>query len=301
MANWSLNYQVLKGVKPDLIMVSISAMGQSGPWKDFVAYAQTVHALSGLTYLTSLAPDDPLGLGFPYADHIVGLYAALAVLAALEHRDTTGEGQYIDLSAYEAACTLLGPTLLDLSLHGGDTLPQGNRPEYIPAAPYGCYPCLGRDRFCVIAVGNEEEWQALCRVMGNPAWAKEERFSHLSGRKKHAQELDEFLGRWTRQHPAEEVFQLLQDAGIAAGLVEDAADLLQDPQLEARKFFFLLEHPVLGKTSGDRTPIEFMDEPQARPLRAAPLLGEDNRYVFMELLGFAESEYSAYLQKGIIG
>ena len=113
MLNWNLSYEKLKEVKPGLIMLSMSAMGHTGPWKDYVAYGPTLHALSGLTYLTSFEKDSPMGLGYAYADSISGLYAALAVLAALEYRERTGKGQYIDLSEYEAICTLMGPVLLN--------------------------------------------------------------------------------------------------------------------------------------------------------------------------------------------
>jgi len=143
MLNWGLDYKRLKEVRADLIMVSMSGMGQTGPWKDFVAFGPTIQALSGITYLTSFSKDSPTGLGYSYADHIAGLYAVFAVLAALEYRDRTGRGQYIDLSEYEAMCTLMGPALLDVSVNSEDVLPQGNRSGYIPAAPYGCYRCSG--------------------------------------------------------------------------------------------------------------------------------------------------------------
>ena len=112
MSNWGLSYDALKEVKPDLIMASISAMGQTGPWRDYTGYGPTFHALSGLTSMTSSGQESPIGLGHAYADTIIGLYSAMAILAALKHRDATGEGQYIDISGYEAICTLLGPALL---------------------------------------------------------------------------------------------------------------------------------------------------------------------------------------------
>lgn len=300
MANWGLNYERLKEVRPNLIMVSISGMGQTGPWKDFVAFGPTLHALSGLTYLTSYNKDSPIGLGYSYADPIAGLYAALAILAALEYRDRTGEGQYIDLSEYESICTLMGPAILDVSLNHKEVLPQGNLPDYIQAAPYGCYKCLGTDRWCVIGVFNETEWQALCRVLGSPDWTKEERFSSLSKRREHAKELNELLGQWTSKQNAEEVMNLLQGEGVSAGVVQNAEDLGKDPQLMARNFFIHLEHPILGKTPSDNSPIKFEDS-STEGWKPAPLLGEDNRYVYRELLGFTEAELSSYIKKGIIG
>ena len=300
MLNWGLNYEKLKEVRPDLIMMSMSAMGQNGPWKDFVAFGPTLQALSGLTDLTSYVKDSPLGLGYAYADTISGLYAALTVLAALEYRDRTGEGQHIDLSEYEAICTVMGPTFLNISINHEGVLPQGNRSDDLLAAPYGCYKCKGLDRWCVIAVFDEAEWQALCEVMGSPGWTREERFSTLSKRKEHADALDKFLEQWTLQYTPEEVVSLLQKARVLAGVVQNAEDLSKDPQLIAREFFVHLKHPVLGKTVSDASPIRFK-EGSTMGWKAAPLLGEDNRYVYMELLGLTESEFFSYVEKGIIG
>ncbi len=300
MANWGLTYEKLKEVKPDLIMLSMSAMGQEGPWKDYVAFAPTLHALSGMTHLTSFENKGPIGLGYAYADVVAGLYAAVGVLAALEYRDRTGQGQYIDLSGYETICTLMGPSLLDTSINDKEVLPSGNCPDHIAAAPYGCYPCSGTDRWCVIAVSNEREWESLCRVLDHPGWTKEARFTTLAKRKENRKELDDLLTKWTIQHTAEEVVSLLQEAGISSGVVQNAEDLSRDPQLTAREFFVQLEHPVLGKTSSSRSPIRF-EQDSTVDWKAAPLLGEDNRYVFLELLGLTESELSSYAEKGIVG
>jgi benzylsuccinate CoA-transferase BbsF subunit len=299
MSNWGLNYEILREVRSDLIMVSLSAMGQTGPWRNYVAYGSTLQALSGFTHLTSFPEESPLGMGYAYADVIVGLYSAFAILAALEYRRKTGQGQYIDLSEYEAICTLMGPALLNVSVNHKDLFPKGNRSDDIPAAPYGCYPCLGVDRWCVIAVFNETEWESLCTVLGHPVWTKEERFSTLLKRKENEEELDELLSQWTSRHTQEEVINPLQGAGIAAGMVQDAEDLSKDPQLTAREFFISLEHPVLGRTLSDGSPIKFRDNP-VLGRKAAPLLGEDNRYVYIELLGLKESEFSSYVEKGII-
>jgi crotonobetainyl-CoA:carnitine CoA-transferase CaiB-like acyl-CoA transferase len=300
MPNWGLDYEKLKEVKPDLIMLSMSAMGQGGPWKDYVAFAPTLHALSGLTHLTSFEKNAPIGLGYAYADIIAGLHAAFAVLASLEYRDRTGQGQYIDLSEYEAISTLMGPSLLDTLLNNKEILPEGNSPDHIVAAPYGCYKCSGEDRWCVIAVANEEEWQSLCRVLGHPEWMKEDRFTTSAKRTGNRKELDELLTKWTIQHTAEEVVSLLQEAGLSSGVVQNAEDLSKDPQLMARKFFVQLEHPSLGKTVSDSSPVRF-EEDFTVGWKAAPQLGEDNQYIFLELLGLTESELLSYTEKGVIG
>ena len=300
MSNWGLSYENLKKVKPDLIMVSMSGMGQTGPWKDFVAFGATIQAVSGITYLTSFVPDSPIGLGYSHADHVAGLFAALAVLAALEYRDRTGEGQYIDISEYEAMCTLLGPAIMDYAVNHNPVTPQGNHPDYALAAPYGCYKCLGDDRWCVIAVFTDEEWQALRGVIGNPPWSKEARFSTPWQRREHIEELNGLLEQWTAQHSPEEVMSSLQEAGVPAGVVKDARELAEDPQLTTRDFFIEARHPVLGKTIFDSTPIRLGRTP-ARFRRAAPSLGQDNRYVYQELLGISHQELSRYIEEGVIG
>jgi benzylsuccinate CoA-transferase BbsF subunit len=300
MANWGLSYDKLKEVKPDLIMVSISAMGQDGPWKDFVAFGPTLQALSGLTYLTSFDEHVPMGIGYAYADPMIGLYATVAVLSALEHRDKTGQGQYIDISGFEAVCTLLGPALMDARINQRETIPDGNRAAGTAAVPYGCYRCLGTNQWCVIAVSSEDEWTALGQVLGHPAWMKEDKFSTVSGRKEHYEELDAKLEEWTTEQTSEEVVRLLQAAGIAAGVVQNAEDLARDPHLAANRFFWSAEHPVLGKVFSDRSPIR-MKGMEAIQWKAAPLLGADNRYVFRDLLGFSEDEFLSYVERGVIG
>jgi len=299
MLNWGLDYKRLKDVRPDLIMVSMSGMGHTGPWKDFVAFGPTIQALSGITSLTSFSKDSPTGLGYSYADHIASLYAVLTVLAALGHRDKTGQGQYIDISEYEAMCTLMGPALLDVFVNSGEVLPQGNRSDYIQAAPYGCYKCLGNDRWCVIAVFDDAEWEALCNAMGRTDLSRGERFLTLEKRKENVAELDHLIGEWTAKYTAEEVVDFLQESDVSAGVVQNAKDLAKDPQLMARKFFVTLKHPVLGSTIADTCPIKFNDFTTS-DWKAAPLLGEDNRYVYIDLLGLTEKELSSYIKRGIV-
>jgi crotonobetainyl-CoA:carnitine CoA-transferase CaiB-like acyl-CoA transferase len=300
MPNWSLSYENCKRSNPKLIMVSMSGMGQTGPWRDFVAFGPTVQALSGITHLTSFIPECPIGLGYSHADHVTGLFAALAVLIAIEYRDRTGEGQYIDISEYEAMCTLLGPAIMDYAVNHNTVMPHGNHPDYTLAAPYGCYKCLGDDKWCVIAVFTDEEWQALRCVLGNPPWTKEARFSTLWQRRQHIDELNMLLEQWTTKYSPEEVTGLLQGAGVAAGVVKDARELAEDPQLATKGFFIEASHPVLGKTTFDSTPIRLEHTP-AQFGRAAPLLGQDNRYVFQELLGIGDQELSRHLADGVIG
>ena len=299
MANWGLTYEKLQEANQKIIVVSMSAMGQTGPWKDYVAFGPALQALSGLTYLSSFDDDQPLGLGCAYGDHVIGLYGALAVLAALEMRLRTGRGQYIDLSGYEALCSLMGPAIGGVSLNQTPARPQGNRSDHTDACPRGCYPCRGTDRWCVISVCAEDEWQALCRAMDRVDLLNDDRLRTLSGRRSNEELLDELIGRWTAERTAEETVVLLQEAGVPAGVVQNAEDLARDPHLSARQFFIPLEHPVLGRTLNDRSPIR-LGEDETVKWKAAPQLGEDNRYVFRELLGLTEEEFLHYGEKGVI-
>jgi crotonobetainyl-CoA:carnitine CoA-transferase CaiB-like acyl-CoA transferase len=299
MDGWGLGYGDLKLIKPDIVMVSLSGFGRSGPWRNHAALGPTVQALAGLTQLTSYDDGRPVGMGFAYADHISGLYAALAALAALRHRDKTGQGTCVEISELEAACSMLGPTLLDYSVNCRAAEPAGNRAELGQAAPHGCYRCKGDDRWCVIAVFSDEEWQSLCTVMGQPQLALQDKFSSIRSRLENANELDSLIEGWTLNLTPREVTEMLQSAGVPAAGVNDARDLAGDLQLKERGFFIELEHPVLGLTRADGNPIRLSTTPPQYN-KAAPLLGGDNRRVFVDMLGMDEGKYKRYLARGII-
>ncbi len=297
MANWGLDYLNLKQIKPDLIMLSMSTMGNTGPWRDYAGFGPTIHAFSGMTHLTSFPGKPPAGLGFAYADHVAGLVATLALLSALEYRHRTGEGQYIDVSQVEVMASLLGDAILGYSVNSKPPEPVGNRST--DSAPHGVYRCRGDDRWCAIAVSTDEEWRGFCRAMGNPAWTEDSKFSTLSRRLENVDELDRLVEEWTMERTAEEVMALLQQEGVAAGVVQDASDLANDLQLKARGFFVELDHPELGKTISDAVPIRLSDSP-ARYNRAAPVSGQDNDYVYRGLLGMSEEGMRRLKKQGVI-
>ncbi len=297
MANWGLDYDNLKKIKPGIIMLSMSTMGNTGPWRDYAGYGPTIQAFSGITYLTSFPGKPPLGLGYSYADHIAGLVACFALLGALEYRYRTGEGQYIDVSQVEAMSSLLGSAILEYTACGRQVEPVGNGSN--EAVPHNVYRCRGDDRWCAIAVSNDGEWHSFRQALGNPPWAEAPRFATLVGRLENADELDRLVEGWTREHTAEEVMALLQGQGVAAGIVQDASDLANDPQLRERGFFIELDHPELGKTVSDAAPIKLSGAP-ARYSRAAPILGQDNDYVYKQLLGMSDGEVAELRQQGVI-
>jgi benzylsuccinate CoA-transferase BbsF subunit len=265
-------------------MLSLSAMGNSGPWKDYVGFGPTVEAFSGLTGLTAYPGGPPLGPGTAHADHVAGLMACLALLSALERRRRTGEGSYIDVSGVEAMVGLLGDAFI---------------PPQEAAAPSGVYPCRGEDRWCALSVYGEEEWDSFKQALGSPLWAEEDSFATLASRLKNKEALDELISVWTAQHTPQEVTAVLQEQGVAAGVVQDAGDLSGDPQLKERGFFVELDHPEAGKTFSDASPLRLSDSPPAYRC-PAPLPGQDNQYVYGRLLGLTGAELDRLREQGVI-
>jgi crotonobetainyl-CoA:carnitine CoA-transferase CaiB-like acyl-CoA transferase len=299
MANWGMQYESLRKVKPDIIMISLSGMGQDGPWRDFAAYGPTIEALTGITALTAFDAEHPLGTGIALSDHVGGIVGVWAILTALEHRARTGEGQYIDISEHEAMCSLMGPALLDGTTGGGTLTPPGNDAEWDEHAFYGCYPCRGKERWCVMAVRSDAEWRVLANIIdpgGNLAAA----YPDAASRREHAAAIHPVIERWTRQHSPKRVTETLQAAGVAAAPVNNARDLVRDPHLKARNFFFRRHHRSLGNTLYEASPIRLSRNP-ARPPHNAPRFGQHNDYVFGELLGLSKAEISRLKTARIIG
>jgi crotonobetainyl-CoA:carnitine CoA-transferase CaiB-like acyl-CoA transferase len=272
MENWELGYERLREVNPELVMISISAMGRTGPWRDFVGFAPTFHALSGLISETSENLNPPADLGHAYGDVIAGLYAALATLAAIEYRQKTGKGRHVDLSVYEAMCTLLGPAFIEKQLNSRFEIRdsrlkknhQFDSQSRISNLESRIYKCAGLDRWCVISLETEEQRQTLCGIAG---------LGELT---------DDLIRRWTALQTPESIVLQLQNAGIAAGVVQNAEDLARDPQLAARRFFVSLKHPTLGKVISDRSALwDWRHRP--KDWKPSPLLGQDN-HKYLEAL-----------------
>ncbi len=294
MTGWGMDYESLRRVKPDLVMLSMSGFGRTGPWKDRVSYGQTLQAWSGFTELTGFPNTDPCGPASAYSDAVGGMAGAQAVLLALIHRARTGQGQWIDLSQFEALSSLLDTLVLDLSANGADSHNQrsGNRPPHASGAPHGAYRCQGDDRWVAISVLTENEWESLISAMGHPPWAQDERFATASGRSHHSEELDTLLETWTMQHSAEAVMHLLQDAGVPAGVVQTGADLAEnDPHLKERGFFRqVLDSQGISRTV-EGAPYKLSRTPGG-PSRGAPEFGADQTYVLREILGMSDEELS---------
>jgi benzylsuccinate CoA-transferase BbsF subunit len=213
---------------------------------------------------------------------------------ALWHRKRTGQGQFVDLSQFETIASVVGPALLDVLVNQTTLVPWGNRSQEAPAAPHGVYRCAGNDRWCALAVVTEDEWQAFCRVLGNPVWTQEPRFATLTNRLEHQAFLDRHVEEWTQQHAPETVMALLQQAGVPAGVVANGEDLDRDPQLRARGYWARVKTPEGEEVMLDGPPIKLSTTPGyiAAP---GPLLGEHTTDVLRRLLGYTD-EYVAQLK-----
>ena len=298
--NWGLTYEVIKKVNPAIIMLNLSGMGMTGPWKNYVALSDTVEALSGLTYLSSYDKVNSTVIGYAHSDIVAGLFSTLAILSALEHRRLTELGQYIDISEFETTCALLGPAILNFTTSNHIPFPQGNKTDYINAAPYGCYKCLGNDKWCVIAVFNDAQWFQLCRIMGEPQWTQQSRFCTIAKRKKYKKAVDKHIEEWTSRQAPAKMMQLLQDSHIPYSIVNNIQDLDNNSHLQQRNSFVSQSHPVLGMVKMDSTPLKLSRTPFSLR-KAAPLIGEDNIYVFQNMLGMDYGTIMQYIKKGIIG
>jgi benzylsuccinate CoA-transferase BbsF subunit len=296
MEKLGLGYSVLKEIKPDLIMLSVSARGQKGPERHYVGYAPNFGALGGLSYLTGYYGGKPSTL-VGSMDLRVGTWAVFAALSALVHRQRTGEGQYIDLSASEAISCLITDSIMEYTINGRIPSRMGNRDDIM--APHNCYRCQGEDRWVSIAVSTQEEWKALCGVMGNPQWSKDTKFSDPYQRWQNQEELDRRITEWTKTRTAEEVTELCQRVGVAAFPSYSNKDMFESPHLKERGFATEVTHPVVGKHTTINPPWKLGATP-ARITRQAPLIGEHNDYVFGELLGLSKEEIMKLTKEEVI-
>ncbi|MBI4216893.1 MAG: CoA transferase [Chloroflexi bacterium] len=298
MERFGLDYQSLKKIKPDLIMVSTSGPGRTGPEKDDVAYAPTIHANSGLAHISGHPGQNPISLGIMWSDVITPLNAACAILAAVYHRAMTGQGQHIDVSMTEATVSLTPEPLLEYLMTGSFSEALGNR-DY-RYAPSNIYRCRGDDAWVAISVSSEEEWKALCRALGHPAWAKGPKFADNYSRRQNEKELDRHIGEWTKTKTPQEITRLLQAAGVAAGPTLAVDQLFRDPQLNERGFFVPIEYEPIGKGFMARMPYKLgQPNPPGQYLPPARL-GEHNPYVFGQLLGLSGEEIENLVQDQII-
>jgi len=288
MKSRGLDWEQLRAVKPDLIMVSSCIMGQTGPWRDFAGFGRLAASLTGFAQLASWPDRPPAGPFGAYTDAIASRYNALAILAALEHRRRTGEGQYVDLSQTEASLHFLAPAYLDWTLNGHVQQAVGNADA--DCHPHGIFRAAGDDRWVAIAVQSEEQWRALCAVMERP---------DLCERRDECASVDAALAAWTREREAEEAAVTLQAAGIPAHPALDTPELFADPQLRHRGHFIEIGSDLYASTTIESSRLELSRTPARKPEKALSL-GRDNTHVLERILGYSPEAVADLASRGVL-
>jgi benzylsuccinate CoA-transferase BbsF subunit len=287
MDHLGLSYEELKKIKPDIIVASICGYGHTGPQRHYMAYGPAIAPLTGLSSLTGYEGGPPQEVGISYGDPNAGINAAVAICAALAARQRTGQGQYIDVSLWEAVAALVPEGWMDYAMNGTQPARCGNRDPWM--SPHNCFRRAGEDEWVSIACGTEEEWQALCQAVGQPQLALDTRFRTARDRKANEDALERLLTAWTEQRSKWEVTQTLQSVGVAAFPSMNSKDLAEDPHLNERGFFVRLSHPEVGGHTHTGIPWLLTHSPN-EVQAPAPLLGQDTDQVMQDLLGYSEPE-----------
>ncbi len=283
IAKLGFGYEKLRSIKPDIVQISMSGYGQTGPFRGYLGYGPPASAFSGLFAATGYEGHGPAEIGVSYPDPNAGLLGVYAVVAALLHRDLTGEGQYIDQSQAEAVLANMAEGLLEWDMNRREPVRSGNHDRVM--SPHETYKAKGDDdKWVSIAVATEKEWRALCEAMGKPGLADDSRFATAELRKRNEAALDEIVGAWTRERDRWEVTETLQRAGVAAFPSMSNKDLAEDPHLTERGYLVQLEHPVVGRRIHAGIPWTMSETPCA-VRHSAPLAGADTDEVLGRLLG----------------
>ncbi|MEE8422167.1 MAG: CoA transferase [Dehalococcoidia bacterium] len=297
MARWGLGYEELAKINRGVIMLSMPVMGSYGPYRGYGSYGNGVIAFGGLNANMGFPDRPPTGLGPLYSDFSTPYIAVSAVMAALYHREQTGEGQFIDVSQLEATVNLLGTDILEYTANGTVPVPPGNRSP--ACVPHGAYRCDGEDRWCAIAIDGDGDWRSLCEAIERPDLASDARLATIEGRRDHEDEIDEAVGAWTRERDAWDVMHALQAAGVMAAVVEDLEDMMtRDPWLPGN-------HLVTIGFDGEEYPFTTHAQPiridgETAPLRRSPLWGAHNEEVLRGELGLSEEEYVRLVAEQVI-
>lgn len=297
VARLGIDYEVARDINPNIVMVSTCLMGQSGPASAMAGYGYHAGAMAGF-YETTGWPDlPPSGPWVAYTDTIAPRFLLATLIAALDHRRRTGEGQYIDAAQFEMGLHFLAPEILDYQANGHLATRSGNRAR--DAAPQGVYPCIGDDNWCAIAVDNDTHWSALCRVLGDLDLAKNPEFSSVTGRLENHDSIDDRIAVWTGTRDKFEVAEQLRGAGVPAGVVQRSSDLLRDTQYEHRNFYQYLDHAEMGNIPYAGHQFRIKGYPSG-PRTAAPTLGQHSVQVLQELLGMSDDEIANAFASGAI-
>jgi crotonobetainyl-CoA:carnitine CoA-transferase CaiB-like acyl-CoA transferase len=295
MDKQGLDYEGLKKINPNIIMFRTCGYGHTGPMADQPGFGSILTAVTMMDNIVGWPDRPPIPPSTYYTDQLSPMYASLAIMAALDYRRRTGKGQYIDHSQIETGLNYMTPLILDYQVNHREFKSQGNKSEY--AAPHGIYHCKGEDRWVAIAVTSDEEWQSFVKAIGSPKWALDKKYAKAADRVKNSDVLDKLVETWTINYPPEAVEEMLQKAGVGAGVVANAQDIDEDPQMNYYNFYREIEHPYVGKLRYYHpAPIKLsaVETAVGRPV----LLGEHTDYICTKILGMSQEEVDKLRQKG---
>ena len=298
MDRLGLGYDVVSRLNPGLIYMKISSQGANGPEANYGSLGSTLEQTAGLASITGYDDGLPLMTNLVYPDPVVGILSFGALMTALRRRLKTGSGCLVDLSQREVTTMLLGEAILDFSVTGRIAGTMGNR--HRDMAPQGVYPCSGEDMWVAISVSSDEEWKSLCRVMGQPHLASDSRFADPKSRRNNHDDIDLIISTWTKTQDHYQVMYLLQAQGVPAAPVLKGGEVVDDPHLESRGFWDVVNHPEAGTYKQVTTPWLLSNSLRATST-PAPGLGEHNYQVLSGLLGLSKNEIDTLEQKGVIG
>jgi crotonobetainyl-CoA:carnitine CoA-transferase CaiB-like acyl-CoA transferase len=303
LARRGVTYEWMRSIRPDIIFLSNSGFGQTGPYSTFKCWGPIAQAVSGLTYTARKSGSSSAGWGFSYMDHQGANFMTFAVLAALRHRARTGRGQWIDMATTEVAAYLLGSLLLDYNVNGrrlrDDSAWDSNRGSSPVMAPHGIYPAAGDDEWIAIACRDDKEWLALAACI-DEAWARDTRYAEVDGRVDHQDALDRHLADWTKSKDKFQLATQLHACGVPAAAVQRPGERVdQDPNTQDWGLWPSVIHPSIGEVRVDGLPIH-LSETDWAIRQGAPLLGEHNRLVYCDLLGYTDDEFEALEDMGIV-
>ncbi len=288
MIKYGLSYADLVKVKPDIIMMSGTPLGQSGPYANTVGFGPTTQAFAGLCQITGYPDSTPCGIGGTWPDFAVGTGMVFFLLAALHHRDRTGEGQYLDLSMAEMVTTMMPEAMMEYLVSGHDPLPLGNRDDAM--APHGVFLTAGEDRWIAIAIASDDEFAALAEVLGVPSLARDPMYLRLGNRLANVDSLEREIAARARNFDRDELVGRLRERNIATGPVYNAAEVIADPAFQSSGMLVTLNHGEAGARAVPGMPVRF--SAIAPDYFGAPMMGEHTDQVLTELLGMPAEEIS---------
>ena len=298
MERFGLGYSDLAQVRPDLVMVRMSAFGASGPWRERGGFAQTMEQITGMAWITGYA-DGPPVIPRGACDPIGGMHTIVALLMALEHRDRTGEGQLVEVSLMETSANVAAEVVIEWSAYGRELVRDGNHgPE---GSPQGVYRCKGADSWVALAVLDDADWHRLVAALGAPSWAQSSSFATVVGRRQHAEAIDRNLSEWSGRREAEDAARTLRHHRVPSTVVVPADRIDEIPQLRGRDFWVSIDHPMAGCHEGPGWPLHFSGILESWPGRPAPTLGQHNREVLVGDLGLSVEEFEDLARRGIVG